>query len=76
MANKCECRGKGILQPGWESDYHPTKELPFVNHEPGECKCVNELRQYHKHGKKVWLCSNCEMGETPVSDALVSGDEQ
>ena len=50
-----------------ESMYDSVKELPFVNHKPGECKCTNELKQYIKHGKKVWLCSNCTfMGEEEI----------
>jgi len=59
MKNKCECNLIGTLQLGWESQYHSTKELPFVNHEPNKCKCRNELKQYYRKGKKLWLCSCC-----------------
>lgn len=68
---KCECNNVGKLFPGYENMYDPKKELPFVNHTPGECKCTNELKQYWKNGKKVWLCSCCVMMEKPVEDANV-----
>ena len=66
MKNKCECQNTANLMPGMESWYDQEKELPFVTHKPGECKCTNELKQYWKNDKKVWLCSNCIMGEEPV----------
>jgi hypothetical protein len=56
---KCECNCRARLVSGWEDTYDPELELPFVNHEPGECKCTNELKEYEREGKKVWLCSNC-----------------
>lgn len=56
---KCECDNMGVLQPGMSRWYDPKKELPFVNHEPGECKCTNELKQYVRNGKVIWLCSCC-----------------
>lgn len=68
MANKCECKNTGILRPDMASWYDSEKELPFVNHEPNECKCTNELKQYIKDKKKVWLCSCCVMGEEEVKN--------
>ena len=62
---KCGCKNKGELKIGIESLYSK-EELPFVNHEPNECKCTNELRKYKKEGKEVWLCSNCVMGENLI----------
>ena len=41
--------------------YDEEKELPFVVHEPNECKCTNELKQHVRNGKKVWLCSCCNL---------------
>ena len=61
MENKCECPSKGVLPPEMANDYDKEKELPFVNHEPGECKCTNKLKQYTRMGKKFWLCSCCKM---------------
>ncbi len=60
---KCECKQEGELRAGMEYMYDKIKELPFVTHKPNECKCTNELKQYLKKGEKVWLCSNCVMGE-------------
>ena len=60
MKEICECNQKGILQPRMKN-WYSEEELPFVNHEPGECKCTNELKQYIRNGKKVWLCSNCKL---------------
>lgn len=56
---KCECDDNGKLPPGMSGMYDRVTELPFVNHKPGECKCTNELRQYLRNGKEVWLCSCC-----------------
>ena len=63
---KCECKNTGILRKHMVHMYDEKKELPFVNHKSGECKCTNKLTQYHKDGKKVWLCSCCYMGEKEV----------
>ena len=56
---ECECMEEGILKEGMASWYDEETELPFVNHKPGECKCTNELKQYWRDGKKIWLCSCC-----------------
>jgi len=60
---RCECKGTGVLRDDMIHLYDEEKELPFVNHKPNECKCTNNLKQYWKDGKKVWLCSCCVMGE-------------
>ena len=65
---KCECNGTAILNPNWIDAYDPITELPFVEHKPNECKCTNDLKQYWKNGKKVWLCSCCVMGEEKVKE--------
>lgn len=56
-ASKCECPVEGVLRPEMASWYHDSRELPFVNHEPGECKCTNELELYERDGKQLTLCS-------------------
>ena len=55
---KCECPERGVLSlfADW---YDPETELPYVDHEPGECKCTNELKKYKRDGKVLWLCSCC-----------------
>lgn len=57
MANKCECPGTGKLY--FDSMYDEETELPFVNHDPYECQCINDLRLYWRDGKLIVLCSNC-----------------
>lgn len=56
---KCECGETGKLNSMIADWYDQEKELPFVNHKPNECKCVNNLKKYIRNGKKVWLCSCC-----------------
>ncbi len=59
MEIKCECQKTGSLRSGMSGAYDTKKELPFVNHKPGQCKCTNDLQEYEKNGKKVTLCSCC-----------------
>lgn len=56
---RCECDAEGVLKDYMINMYHPTKELPFVNHKPNKCRCKNDLRQYIRNKKVVWLCSCC-----------------
>ena len=58
---KCECDKTSSLPVISPDLYHPELELPFVGHQPGECKCTNELKRYERDGKIVWLCSCCHM---------------
>jgi len=56
---KCECNKKGVLNPIIEHMYDKERELPFVNHKPNKCRCTNDLKQYIRKSKKLWLCSCC-----------------
>ncbi len=56
---RCGCPSKGVMYPGQELEYNLITERPYVNHEPGECKCTNDLALYEREGKKLWLCSCC-----------------
>ena len=58
---KCQCKERAVLKEVMKDWYDPVKELPFVNHEPNECKCENDIRQYRRGKEKLWLCSNCFM---------------
>lgn len=59
-ADHCECPSKGVLNPGMASYYDAESELPFVNHEPGKCKCTNDLALFKcKDGVIRTLCSCC-----------------
>ncbi len=55
----CQCPDEGVLHDEMRVFYDPETELPFVKHEPGECKCTNQVAQYERKGKKLWLCSCC-----------------
>jgi hypothetical protein len=59
IVRKCECMETAKLPKDMELWYDEKTELPFVNHNPDECKCTNKLKQYIRNGKKVWLCSCC-----------------
>jgi len=48
--------------------YNIVDEWPYVNHQPGECKCTNGLSQYRRDGRTMWLCTNCTVpSDEPVS---------
>lgn len=64
--NKCECPNEGELGCP-ESWYDAVTELPYVNHKPHECKCINDIRGYMRNGKQLMLCSICNM----PSDVMV-----
>ena len=68
MTDKCECQGTGRLFPDLKKNYHPTKELPFVNHAPGKCRCLSDIKSYWQGIKIIRLCSNCIRGEEVVDD--------
>ena len=59
VKDKCECKHEGKLLPGMAGQYDTEKELPFVAHKPGECKCTNELKEYNRDGETITLCSCC-----------------
>ena len=56
---KCECDEEGVLKKELAPLYDIENELPYVNHKPNKCKCKNDLKQYIRNGKKIWLCSCC-----------------
>ncbi len=57
----CECPNTGILDvPGHHYFYDPEKELPFVEHEPHLCRCINDLQVYlQSDNVERTLCSCC-----------------
>lgn len=58
MTLKCECPEIGELGcfPSW---YDPVTELPFVNHEPKQCLCTNQIKLYRRKTTFLHLCSIC-----------------
>lgn len=68
MARRCECDHIGMVEPERLHEYDPVTERPFVNHEPGKCRCTNDLRLYSREGETLWLCSICNLlGDEPVT---------
>lgn len=65
---KCECPDTGKLHDGMEGMYDSVFELPFVEHNPGECKCTNGIRLYRRGNKDLWLCSCCSLGSDKLID--------
>lgn len=67
---KCQCSMLGELGCS-PSRYDKKKELPFVNHVPGQCRCKNDIRWYRRDGKKLLLCSICCLiGDIPIESKL------
>lgn len=65
---KCQCDTVGKLSSSRMAElYNPVKELPYVNHEPRECQCTNELRDYIRGDRVITLCSCCCLrGDVPL----------
>lgn len=60
MTKKCECPIKGSVPIERENEYSEEEKIG-MNHEAGECKCTNDLKQYKRKGKNLWLCSCCNL---------------
>lgn len=60
---KCQCPEEGRLDPSIKHLYHKKTELPFVVHEPYQCKCTNNIKLFERQGKKLFLCSICCLSE-------------
>lgn len=58
---QCECPYVGEVTPERMRDYDEQLEQPFVNHEPGQCRCTNDIRLYRREDARLWLCSICTM---------------
>ena len=65
---KCECDQEGQANPMIAHLYDPDTELPFVRHQPGECRCTNDLKQYERDGKVMWLCRCCWLPDDKLVD--------
>lgn len=66
---QCQCDQEGLLNRAMAHWYDPETELPFVDHQPGGCRCTNELKQYRREDQVLWLCSCCHLS----GDVLVEG---
>ena len=59
MHHKCECPYDETITEDREHLYSDEEKKGGLNHKAGECKCTNDLKQYIRHDKKIWLCSRC-----------------
>ena len=57
---RCECPEKGETPPEMERMYSEEEKIG-MNHEPYHCECKNGLKRYYRDGKKLWLCSCCNL---------------
>lgn len=57
---KCECPKRGNPKAEMEWMYSE-EEKSGMNHKPGKCNGTNDIKQYSRNGKKLWLCSCCTM---------------
>lgn len=58
---KCECPELSVLKEHMKMFYDPELELPFVDHEPGKCKCTNKIKAYKRGNKILYFCSCCKL---------------
>jgi len=70
MSNKyCQCPHIGEVEEERLHEYDAVTERPFVNHEPGQCKCTNQLMLYRRGKENLMLCSICcILGDIPISE--------
>ena len=57
---KCECPEKSKVSPNKEYMYS-AEEKSGMNHEPNKCKGTNKIKTYLRDGKKLKLCSCCNV---------------
>ena len=68
--HKCECPKTGSVEKYNEYMYSE-EEKSGMNHEPNECKGTNEVKQYERGSRKLWLCSCCYLfGDLPVKNKI------
>lgn len=59
---KCQCPELGIVPKEREFMYLEA-EKSGMNHKPNQCKGTNEIKLYNRGGKKLYLCSCCNMSD-------------
>lgn len=57
---KCQCDLDSSNNPN-PAKMYSEKEKIGMYHKPNECKCTNGLKKYLRKGKKIWLCSCCNL---------------
>ena len=57
---RCQCPTKGYVPEERMYMYSP-EEKSGMNHSPGKCKGMNEIKLYERDGKKLFLCSCCHV---------------
>lgn len=69
---RCECPYDEVISKDRECLYSDEEKKNGLNHKANECKCTNDLKQYIRHGKAIWLCSKCHT----FGDEEVKGNQQ
>ncbi len=62
MKRKCECPDDSMNNRNPPSMYS-MEEQNGRCHKPNKCPCVNNLKQYMRGNKKLWLCSCCNQSQ-------------
>lgn len=65
----CECNHVGIRVKAFDCLY-TRAENKAREHQPGQCIGTIGLKLYNRGGKKLWLCSCCNL----VSDKLLQSN--
>ena len=62
---KCECPYTSYAT---DKSWYSPEEYGGMVHKPNKCKGTNDLKEYIRDGKKLWLCSCCTMfGDVEVN---------
>ena len=70
--SRCECPYNEVISKEREHLYSDEEKVNGLNHKANECKCTNNLKQYIRCGKIIWLCSKCHM----FGDKEVEGQDK
>ena len=58
MQHKCECPYESTAT---EKRMYSPEEYSGMRHKPNECKGTNDVKLFDRNGKKMYLCSCCEL---------------
>ena len=68
MVKKCECPDDCMDNPN-PAFMYLEEELIGMYHKPHECKCTHGLKLYERDGKKIYLCSCCNLtGDKEINE--------
>lgn len=61
----CQCPEKSEVPPEREHLYSEEEKIG-MNHEPNKCKGTNEIKQYKRGDKEIYLCSCCNLSSDVI----------